>query len=96
MYSLDIYFKTEPELSVIAQQFAVDEALFLSEVGEAWSLLMNADMFDGPLGNLCFQTSDTTTTSTSTTAQTTTSSNSNALYLSTFYICLICLVAKIF
>ena len=31
MYRLDIYFKTDPELAVITQQFAADEALFLSE-----------------------------------------------------------------
>ena len=64
MYRLDIYFKTEPELAVITHEFAADEALFLSELGKAWSLLMNADMFDGPRGNLCSQqpepTPDTT------------------------------------
>ena len=56
MYKLDIFFKTDPELSVIAQEFALDEAMFLSEVIDAWSLLMNADMFDGPMGNRCHQT----------------------------------------
>ena len=56
MYRLDIYFKTEPELAVITHEFAADEALFLSELGKAWSLLMNADMFDGPRGNLCTET----------------------------------------
>ena len=56
MYRLDIYFKTEPELAAIAHQFAANEALFLSELGQAWTLLMNADMFDGPRGNLCYQT----------------------------------------
>ena len=63
MYRLDIYFKTDPELSVIAEQFAVNEALFLSELAEAWTLIMNADMFDGPLGNKC-QTSDYSPTET--------------------------------
>ena len=72
MYRLDIYFKTDPELAVIAQQFAADEALFLSELGQAWTLLMNADMFDGPQGNLCANPEPTTTTTTTTKSTTTT------------------------
>ena len=56
MYRLDLYFKTDPELAVITHQFASSEALFLSELSQAWTLLMNADMFDGPRGNLCVET----------------------------------------
>ena len=53
MYRSDMYFKTDPELSAIAMEFAQDEAHFLRVMAEAWTLLMNADMFDGPQGLKC-------------------------------------------
>ena len=53
MYKVDIYFKTDPELSAIAMQFAENEQEFFSSLSEAWSLLMSADMYSGPDGNLC-------------------------------------------
>ena len=53
MYQVDIYFKTDPELSAIAMQFAENEQEFFSSLSEAWTLLMSADMFSGPDGNLC-------------------------------------------
>ena len=53
MYKVDIYFKTDPELSAIAMQFAEDETKFFSSLSEAWTLLMSADMFSGPDGNMC-------------------------------------------
>ena len=82
MYRLDIYFKTDPELAVITQQFAADEALFLSELGQAWELLMNADMFDGPRGNLCTQNPEP--------------SNSNIVQLSAISLLLSLVVSKLF
>ena len=82
MYRLDIYFKTEPELAVITQQFAANEALFLSELAEAWTLLMNADMFDGPRGNLCSQEPQP--------------SHSNLVQFSTVSLLLSLLVSKLF
>ena len=82
MYRLDIYFKTEPELAVITHQFAVNEALFLSELSQAWTLLMNADMFDGPRGNLCAQQPEP--------------SNSNMVQLSTVSLLLSLVISKLF
>ena len=84
MYRLDIYFKTDPELAVITQQFAANEALFLSELGQAWTLLMNADMFDGPRGNLCVQQPQPEP------------SNTNMVQLSTVSLLISLLVSKLF
>lgn len=53
MYRADMYFKTDPELAVIATEFAEDAALLLRTAAEAWTLLMNADMFAGPRGISC-------------------------------------------
>ena len=53
MYKVDIYFKTDPELSAIAMHFAENESDFFSSLSEAWTLLMSADMYSGPDGNLC-------------------------------------------
>ena len=53
MYRADMYFKTDPELSAIAMEFAQDKTQFLRVLAEAWTLLMNADMFDGPQGIKC-------------------------------------------
>ena len=53
MYRSDMYFKTDPELSAIAMEFAQDQDQFLRVLAEAWTLLMNADMFDGPQGMKC-------------------------------------------
>ena len=98
MYRLDIYFKTEPELAVIAHQFAASEALFLSELGQAWSLLMNADMFDGPRGSLCSQKPEPEPSTTPTPSPTTNTgnSNSNMMHLATVSILLSLLVSKLF
>ena len=53
MYRVDMYFKTDPELSAISAEFAQDNTLFLQELSEAWYMLMNADMFAGPTGSQC-------------------------------------------
>ena len=53
MYRTDVYFKTNPQLSAIAMEFAEDQNLFFQELTNAWYLLMNADMFSGPTGNKC-------------------------------------------
>ena len=53
MYRSDMYFKTDPELSAIAMEFAQDQDQFLRVLADAWTLLMNADMFDGPHGLKC-------------------------------------------
>ena len=54
MYKSDIYFKSDPELMAITYEFAADNKVFLEELSAAWSLLVTADMFDGPANNLCF------------------------------------------
>ena len=53
MYQVDLHFKTDPELLHVAEEFAADNKIFLEAVAEAWTTLVNADMFDGPTGNLC-------------------------------------------
>ena len=53
MYQVDLHFKTDPELLHVAEEFAADNKVFLEAVAEAWTTLVNADMFDGPTGNLC-------------------------------------------
>ena len=53
MYKSDIFFKSDPELMAITYEFAGDNKVFLEELSDAWSLLVNADMFDGPSNNLC-------------------------------------------
>ena len=80
MYSLDLHFKTDPELAVITEQFALSQDLFLSELAEAWTLLMNADMFDGPLGNRCHHSDN---------------SSAASLTLSTFLTSLILFASKL-
>jgi len=56
MYKTDLYLKTDPELFAIAAEFAGDQNTFYKELSEAWPLLMNADMYSGPTGNLCGST----------------------------------------
>ena len=61
MYRTDMYFKTDPELSAIAMEFAKDQLLFHKELASAWTVLMNADMFDGPRGIRCNNQKETFT-----------------------------------
>ena len=53
MYKTDLFLKSDPELLAISQEFASDNTAFLEEFIKAWTILVNADMFDGPAGNLC-------------------------------------------
>lgn len=55
MYRVDLHFRTDPELLAVSEEFAADNKVFLEAVAEAWTTLVNADMFDGPTGNLCRQ-----------------------------------------
>ena len=54
MYKVDTFFLSDPELLALSQEFASDNSAFLDEFIKAWRILVNADMFDGPSGNLCF------------------------------------------
>ena len=54
MYKVDTFFLSDPELLVYSQEFASDNSAFLEEFIKAWTILVTADMFDGPSGNLCF------------------------------------------
>jgi len=49
----NMLIRLDPALASIAQDFAADRQVFLSTFVAAWTKLMNADMFDGPTGNLC-------------------------------------------
>lgn len=53
MLDSDIALKADDELSVIVQEYATDNELFLEDFAKAWTKLMNADRFDGPVDNLC-------------------------------------------
>ena len=53
MYKADTFLKSDPELLAISQHFASDNSAFLEEFVKAWTILVNADMFNGPSGNLC-------------------------------------------
>eukprot|EP00937_MAST-01D_sp_MAST-1D-sp2_P004428 g4428.t1 len=53
MTPVDLLVRTHPATQAVAQAYASDEKLFLSEFAAAWTKVMNADRFDGPTGNLC-------------------------------------------
>ena len=42
-----------PELLAVAQEYAADEGLFLTNYARAWTKMMNADRFKGPAGSVC-------------------------------------------
>ena len=48
-----IIFKDDSKLSIVSQQYADDNEMFLEEFATAWQKLSKIDRFDGPLGNLC-------------------------------------------
>jgi len=50
----DVFLAYDPELRAIAGTYAADAALFKTRFAEAWTLLVNADRYDGPAGNLCY------------------------------------------
>ena len=54
MYKADTFLKSDPELLAISQEFASNNSAFLEEFISAWTILVNADMFNGPSGNFCF------------------------------------------
>ena len=49
----DIVIRNDPELRAIAQEYASDNRLFLQELAHAWTKVMNADRFDGPVKSVC-------------------------------------------
>merc|ERR1712196_180104 len=53
MLKTDVLFKWDAELLAIVQEFASDNAAFLSEFASGWTQVANADRFDGPTGNIC-------------------------------------------
>merc|ERR1711904_526878 len=64
----DLFFRHDAELAAIAHEYAEDNFYFLREFSEAWTKIVNADRFMGPLGNSCEHSSATTTTTTMTSA----------------------------
>jgi len=57
MYSVDVQFSFDAELKTIAEEYDIDNDLFLEGLASAWTKLANADRFDGPTGNVCDNTS---------------------------------------
>lgn len=49
----DMFLKFDAPMLAIVQEFASDNSLFMNEFRDAWTKLMNADRFDGPVNNLC-------------------------------------------
>merc|ERR1719192_3019069 len=49
----DFLLTLEPSFLAAAQDFSADNDMFLEEFVAAWTKVMNADRFDGPVGNLC-------------------------------------------
>merc|ERR1712241_1463921 len=49
----DYLLTLEPSFLAAAQDFSADNDVFLEEFASAWTKVMNADRFDGPVGNLC-------------------------------------------
>jgi len=53
MLRTDLMLKADAEYRAIAEEYAVDEQVFLEDFTAAWVKVMNLDRFDGPAGNLC-------------------------------------------
>eukprot|EP00471_Norrisiella_sphaerica_P000034 CAMPEP_0184479338 /NCGR_PEP_ID=MMETSP0113_2-20130426/1103_1 /TAXON_ID=91329 /ORGANISM="Norrisiella sphaerica, Strain BC52" /LENGTH=674 /DNA_ID=CAMNT_0026857397 /DNA_START=164 /DNA_END=2188 /DNA_ORIENTATION=+ len=53
MLKTDLMLLADPELRAFVEEFANSEKTFLDAFVSAWVKLMNADRFDGPLGNVC-------------------------------------------
>lgn len=53
MLSSDMMFLWDAELMAIVQEYAADNELFLDHFSKAWTKVINADRFDGPVGNVC-------------------------------------------
>lgn len=49
----DMVIKQDPQLAAVAKEYAADNDLFIKEFASAWTKAMNADRFDGPVGNVC-------------------------------------------
>lgn len=49
----DLVFVWDNEFKAQSVVYAGDNDLYLQELASAWTALMNADRFDGPLHNLC-------------------------------------------
>ena len=53
MTQTDLNLKYDATYLAIAQEFASDNDLFLLTFQSAWTQVMNADRFDGPVGSVC-------------------------------------------
>merc|ERR1719411_58344 len=53
MTRTDILLISSAEFRSVVNDFAGDQSKFLQTLATAWTKLMNADRFDGPLGNVC-------------------------------------------
>lgn len=49
----DFILRVDPTFRTAAQAYAADNAAFLRAFSGAWTKLMTADLFDGPLRNIC-------------------------------------------
>merc|ERR1719510_1124833 len=49
----DLLLRYDAELLAVTQDFASDNDNFLQTLKRAWTKMMNADRFDGPVGNKC-------------------------------------------
>lgn len=54
MTPTDLVIREDPALAAIAKEYAGDEARFVKDFAAAWTKAMNADRFQGPVGNVCY------------------------------------------
>ena len=55
---IELAFLEDPDFATIVKQFSADKKAFKEAFAAAWTKMMNADRFDGPLGNVCTAPSD--------------------------------------
>jgi len=65
MVQTDMNIKYQADWLAIAQEYAADNNLFLSDFAQAWSKLMNIDRFSGPSSNACSPSSSSDSSSSS-------------------------------
>jgi len=53
MLRSDLLLVASAETLAAVQDYAGDEEMFLSDLSDVWTKMMNADRFDGPTGNVC-------------------------------------------
>jgi catalase (peroxidase I) len=56
MGAAEMAIRADPELAAMARGYASNNDKFIQGFAGAWTKLMNADRFKGPVGNVCAST----------------------------------------